>query len=152
MSSTRTSGVRECSVDPLNKSQKMQPVAFEDITSPDEHAREVRKIFVTCGIFASSLLVLALLGVGAALGRGVPLQTIAFVVPIVMGVGLATFAIAYAIPVGLVSLKRLEIAYKMGYFGLNQSREATAAIKKVADKISKDSEPLPVGTRRVTED
>ena len=138
-------------MDPLDKSQKTDPVAFDDIPTPEEHAAEVRKIFATCGAVAGGLLLVALLVVGISIARGVPLQTIAFVVPIVMGVGIATFAIAYAIPVGLVSLKRLEIAYKMGYFGLKQSREATTAIKEVADQIRRDKKPLPTGRRPVVE-
>lgn len=139
-------------MDQLDKSQQLEPVAFEDITTPQEHAAEVRRIFTVCGGFAGAMLLVALLVVGAAIARGVPLQTIAFVVPIVMGVGIATFAVAYAIPVGLVSLKRLEIAYKMGYFGLRQSRDATTAIKEVAEQIRKDKKPLPVGRRTVVED
>jgi hypothetical protein len=137
--------------DPIDKSQKIAPVAFEDITTPEEHAVEVRRIFTTCGLFAGSILLVALVVVWIALARGTPLQTIAFIVPIVMGVGIATFAIAYAIPVGLVSLKRLEMAYRMGYFGLRQSGEATTAIKEVADQIRRDKKPLPVGRRPVTE-
>lgn len=134
-------------MDELNKPHELPPIAFEDIPTPEEHARDVRRIFIISGSVASGLLLLALAAVGAALGRGVPLQTLAFVVPIVMGLGIATFAIAYAIPVGLVSLKRLEIAYKMGYFGLGQNREAVSAMKAIADRIKKETAPIPRGSR-----
>jgi hypothetical protein len=134
-------------MDELNKSGDLRPIAFEDIPTPEEHAREVRRIFLTCGAVAGGLLIVALLAIGAALGRGVQLQTLAFVVPIVMGLGIATFAIAYAIPVGLVSLKRLEIAYRMGYFGLGQNREAVGAMKAIADRVKRETAPLPSGRR-----
>ncbi len=133
--------------DELNKSQDLRPIAFEDIPTPEEHAREVRKIFVTCGGIAAGLLLAALGAVFFALGSGVRLQTLALVVPIVMGAGIATFAIGYAIPVGLVSLKRLEIAYRMGYFGLSQNREAVAAMKAIADRIKKETQPLASSRR-----
>lgn len=133
--------------DELNKLQGIRPVAFEDIPTPEEHAREVRRIFTVCGAFAAGMLLLALLGVGAALGRGVPLQTLAFIVPIIMGAGIGTFAVAYAIPVGLVSLKRLEIAYKMGYFGLNQSRDVANSMRTIADRVKKETMSIPRGAR-----
>lgn len=135
--------------DELDKLQQLpaQPISFEDIPTPEEHAREVRGIFITCVGIAVSLLLFAIGAVGFALGHGVPLQTLAFIVPIVMGVAIATFAIAYAIPVGLVSLKRLEIAYKMGYYGLSQNREVVASMKTIADRIQKETKPLPMGRR-----
>ncbi len=134
-------------MDKLTKPHELAPVAFDDIPTPDQHAREVRQIFTVCGIFAASALVLAVLGVWIALVRGVPLQTVAFVVPIVMGAGIATFAIGYAMPVGLVSLKRLEMAYRMGYFGLTQNRKAVSAMETIAERIKKETQPLPKGQR-----
>jgi hypothetical protein len=136
----------------LNKAHELQPIAFEDIPTPEEHARDVRRIFVSCGAVASILAVLALLAVGAAIGRGVQLQTLAFIVPIVMGVGIATFAIGYAIPVGLVSLKRLEIAFKMGYYGLSQNRDTVSSLKKIAERVDRELKPLPSSRRPGVED
>jgi len=136
----------------LNKAHELQPIAFEDIPTPEEHARDVRRIFVSCGAVASILAVLALLAVGAAISRGVQLQTLAFIVPIVMGVGIATFAIGYAIPVGLVSLKRLEIAFKMGYFGLSQNRDTVSSLKKIAERVDRELKPLPSSRRPGVED
>lgn len=134
-------------MDPLNKSQDLRPIAFEDIPTPEEHAREVRKIFTVCGAIAATIVLVALVLIGAALGRGVPLQTIAFVVPITMAVAIAAFAIGYGIPVGLVSLRRLEIAYRMGYFGLNQNRSVVASMQAIADRVKKETAPLPSGRR-----
>lgn len=141
-------------MDELNKPQQIQPIhtiAFEDIPTPEEHSRDVRRIFTVCGSFAVGLLLVAIAVVLFALRRGVPLQTIAFIVPIVMGIGITTFFIAYAMPVGLVSLKRLEIAYKMGYFGLGQNRQAVSAMQAIADRVKKETNPLPRGTRPTVE-
>lgn len=137
-------------MDPLNKPHELPAFAFEDIPTPDEHRAEVRKIFMTCGSVASIVVIGSLLAVGAALGRGVPLQTVALVVPIVMAIAIVTFGIGYGIPVGLVSLKRLEIAYKMGYYGLRESQGTAKAMKQIADRIAKETAPLPVTRRQTT--
>ncbi len=153
----------------LSKSKSdIRPIAFSDIPTPDEHALEVRKIFVACGIFSGVLLVLAVTIVMIALHYGVPLQTIAFIVPIVMGIGITTFFVAYAMPVGLVSLKRLELTLRMGYKGLTMNQEVTSSVKTmvkeskptlkkiednlelIAGKIRRDTAPLPIKQRETT--
>lgn len=134
---------------PLDKSQQFPVSSFEDIPSPEEHAVEVRKIFRVFGTVAALMLLVALLVVGCALWRGVPLQTIAFVVPIVMGAGIAVFAIGYAMPVGLVSLKRLEIAYRMGYFSVGQNQKAVAAMETIATRVRRETDPIPTRRRPV---
>jgi hypothetical protein len=134
-------------MDKLEKPHEIPVMAFEDIPTPEEHAREVRKIFTVCITTAISVVILSVLSIVASLARGVPLQTLALVVPIVMAIAIVTFGIGYGIPVGLVSLKRLEIAYKMGYFGLNQSRDVAGSMKTIADKITKEMKPLPTGRR-----
>lgn len=140
-------------MDQLNRPHELRPIAFEDIPAPEEHARDVRRTFTVCGVFAAALFLVALAVVAVALWKGVPLQTIAFVVPIVMGIGIATFFIAYAMPVGLVSLKRLEIAYKMGYFGLDLNRNTASSIRDVADQLrTQVPKPLVAARRPVRED
>lgn len=134
-------------LDELQQLPPVQTIAFEDIPTPEEHAREVRKIFTICGCFAVGLLLVAIAVVLVSLRRGVPLQTIAFIVPIVMGIGITTFFVAYAMPVGLVSLKRLEMAYKMGYFGLGENRKAVSAMQTIAERIKKETTPIPSGRR-----
>lgn len=146
----------------------IRPIAFPDIPTPDEHALEVRKIFVACGAFSAILFAVAVAVVLTAIHYGVPLQTIALIVPIVMGIGIVTFFVAYAMPVGLVSLKRLELTLRMGYKGLQMNYEATTAVKNmakkieptvkkieenldsIASKIRRDTAPLPVRTRETT--
>jgi hypothetical protein len=134
-------------VDKLEKPHEIPVMVFEDIPTPEEHAREVRKIFTVCITTAISVVILSVLSISISLARGVPLQTLALVVPIVMAIAIVTFGIGYGIPVGLVSLKRLEIAYRMGYFGLGQSRDVAASMKAIADRIQKDTKPLPTGRR-----
>ena len=134
-------------MDKLEKPHEIPAMAFEDIPTPEEHAKEVRKIFTVCITTAISVVILAVLSIVISLARGVPLQTLALVVPIVMAIAIVTFGIGYGIPVGLVSLKRLEIAYRMGYFGLGQSRDVAASMKAIADRIQKDTKPLPTGRR-----
>ncbi len=137
-------------MDKLEKPHELPPLGFEDIPTPEEHAREVRKIFLTCGIVASVVVLGSILAIGLALGHGVPLQKLALVVPIVMAIALVTFGIGYGIPVGLVSLRRLEMAYRMGYFGVNQGREATAAMKAIAERVKRETAPIPTIRRPVT--
>ena len=158
-------------MDDLAKSKSdIRSIAFPDIPTPDEHSREARKIFVACGAFAAILFALAVAVVLLSLHYGVPLQTIAFVVPIVMGIGIATFFVAYAMPIGLVSLKRLELTLRMGYKGLLMNQEVTSSIKgmvkkveptvkkiednleSIASKIRRDTTPLPIRERVTTGD
>jgi hypothetical protein len=134
-------------MDKLEKPHELPAMAFEDIPTPEEHAQEVRKIFTVCITTAVSVVILAILSIVIALARGVPLQTLALVVPIVMAIAIVTFGIGYGIPVGLVSLKRLEIAYRMGYFGIGQSRDVATSMKTIADRIQKETKPLPTGRR-----
>lgn len=131
----------------LNKAHEIRPIAFEDIPTPEEHARDVQWIFTVCGSIAFAVVALSAGGIALALRSGVTLQTIALCVPIVMGVAIATFAIGYGIPVGLVSLKRLEIAYRMGYFGLGQNRDAVSAMKAIAERVKRETTPIPSGRR-----
>lgn len=138
-------------MDKLEKPHELPVMAFEDITTPEEHAREVRTIFITCGAVASTIVIGSLLAIGIALGRGVPLQKLALIVPIVMGIAIVTFGIGYGIPVGLVSLKRLEIAYRMGYFGLKQSKDVAKSMKEIADRVRRDTASVPTNRRPMTE-
>ena len=137
-------------MDKLEKPHELPTMAFEDIPTPEEHAREVRKIFLTCGISAATIVLGSALAIGLSLWNGVPLQKLALIVPIVMAVAIVTFGVGYGIPVGLVSLRRLEIAYRMGYFGVNQSKDATKAMKEIADRVRRDTAPIPASRRPVT--
>lgn len=132
-------------MDPINKPQEI--FVPPDIPTPEEHSQEVRKIFTICISTAVMIVLLSVSGVFAALSLGVKLQTLAFVVPIVMGIGISAFAIGYGIPVGLISLRRLEIAYRMGYFGLKMNRDVTSSMKSIADRVSRETDPVPVKKR-----
>lgn len=137
-------------MDKLEKPHELQPISFEDIPTPEEHSREVRKIFVTCGVTAATVVLGSALAIGLSLWNGVPLQKLALVVPIVMAIAIVTFGVGYGIPVGLVSLRRLEIAYRMGYFGVHQSKDATKAMKEIADRVRRDTAPIPASRRPVS--
>jgi hypothetical protein len=137
-------------MDKLNESQKVPPIqtiAFEDIPTPEEHAREVFKIFRTFVTIAAIFVVLAVNAIAIALVKGVPPSVVAVFAMMTMNVCVIAFGVGYGIPVGLVSLRRLEIAYRMGYFGIGQSREATASMKQIAERIKKEATPLPSGRR-----
>src|SRR4029077_3756267 len=139
-------------MDVLNKPQEIQPIAFEDIPTPQEHARDVRRIFRTFAIFAVGFLIVVLTGIIVAIQQSVPLPVIAAVSVMGSFICLVTFGISYAIPVGLVSLRRLEIAYRMGYFGMGQNRKAVGAMETIADRMKRETTPLPAGRRPVRED
>lgn len=136
--------------DELNKPQQLpsvQSVAFEDIPTPEEHAREVRKIFKVCGTIAAVFVAIAAVAITIAVRSSVPPPVIAAGAVVCSFVCIVTFGIGYACPVGLVSLKRLEIAYRLGYFGASQSRDVAASMRTIASRIQKETTPLPSGRR-----
>ncbi len=134
-------------MDELNKPHELAPVAFDDIPTPTEHAAEVRKIFTVCGSAAAAVVLVAAVTIAVCLLRGVPPASVAVFTMLTMNISVIAFGAGYAMPVGLVSLKRLEIAYKMGYFGLNQSREVATSMKAIAERVKKETTPLPRGRR-----
>lgn len=134
-------------MDPINEPQKFHPIAFEDIPTPEEHAREVRRTFRLFGTIAAVFVVVALTVITTALAKGVPPSVVAVFAMMTMNVCVICFGVGYGIPVGLVSLRRLEIAYRMGYFGIGQSREATGAMKSIAADIRRETKPIPSGRR-----
>jgi hypothetical protein len=137
--------------DELNRGQVILPIAFPDIPTPEEHADEVRRIFKTFGTIAASFVILAVSAIAIAFLRGVPPSTIAVFAMLTMNVCVITFGVGYACPVGLVSLRRLEIAYRMGYFGLGMNRDAANTMKSIADRVVRETAPLPVKKRPVVE-
>lgn len=137
--------------DKLDELQALRPIAFEDIPTPEEHAREVRKIFKICVSAAVAIVLTALVTISTCLLRGVAPSAVAVFTMLTMNIAVITFGVGYGIPVGLVSLKRLEIAYKMGYFGLGQSREVAASMKTIAERIKKETTPIPRGRRPTVE-
>ncbi len=138
-------------MDQNNKSQELVPVSFEDIPNPDEHAREVKKIFRVFGAFAGSFVTVAIVAITIALLRGVPPSTVAVFAMLTMNVCVITFGVGYACPVGLVSLRRLEIAYRMGYVGLGMNRKAAGAMETIARKIERETAPVIMKQRQTTE-
>lgn len=133
--------------DELNDSQEFRPIAFEDIPTPEEHAEEVRRIFTIFGRIAAAFVLAAISAISIALMRGVPPSVVAVFAMMTMNVCVIAFGVGYGIPVGLVSLRRLEIAYRMGYFGIGQSRKATAAMEGIAKSIERETKPLPSSRR-----
>ena len=136
--------------DEINKPQQfpaVQTIAFEDIPTPEEHAREVRKIFRVCGTIAAVFITIAVVAITIAVRSAIPPPVIAAGAVVCSFVCIVTFGIGYACPVGLVSLKRLEIAYRLGYFGASQSRDAASSMRTIADRIRKETTPLPSGRR-----
>jgi hypothetical protein len=133
--------------DELNKPQELRAIAFEDIPTPEEHRREVRKIFTVCGSFGAVFLIAAVIGITIAVRSGVPLPVIAAVAVMSSFICIVTFGVSYACPVGLVSLRRLEIAYRMGYFGLGQHRDVAASMKQIAERVKRETTPLPSARR-----
>lgn len=133
--------------DELNKPQQIQPIAFEDIPTPEEHTREVLRIFRIFGAIAAAFFVVAVTVISVALAKGVPPSVVAVFAMMTMNVCVIVFGVGYGIPVGLVSLRRLEIAYRMGYYGLGQNRGVVDSMKTIAERIKKETTSLPSGRR-----
>lgn len=137
--------------DPINEAQKIQPIAFPDIPTPEEHAREARRIFTIFGSVAGAIVTSAIVTIAICLSRGVAPSVVAVFTMLTMNICVIAFGFGYGIPVGLVSLRRLEIAYRMGYFGLSMNREAAGSMKKIAERVSRETAPLPANKRPVVE-
>jgi hypothetical protein len=133
--------------DELNKPQQLRPIAFEDIPTPEEHVREVLRIFRIFGAIAAAFFVVAVTVISVALAKGVPPSVVAVFAMMTMNVCVIVFGVGYGIPVGLVSLRRLEIAYRMGYYGLGQNRGVVDSMKTIAERIKKETTSLPSGRR-----
>jgi membrane glycosyltransferase len=138
--------------DELNKPQELQPIAFEDIPTPEEHKRETRRIFTIFGSIAATIVLTSVVTITVLLVRGVPPSAVAVFTMLTMNICVIAFGFGYGMPVGLVSLRRLEIAYRMGYFGIGQSRKATAAMETIATRVKRETAPLPRGQRPSVED
>ncbi len=129
-------------MDELDKAQELQPIAFEDIPTPEEHRRETRRIFTIFGSVAATIVLSAVVTITVLLLRGVSPSAVAVFTMLTMNICVIAFGFGYGMPVGLVSLRRLEIAYRMGYFGIGQSRKATAAMETIATRVKRETEPL----------
>lgn len=138
--------------DPLDKAQVLNPVpSFPDIPSPEEHAIEARRIFTIFGSVAATIVLTAIVTITICLARGVAPASVAVFTMLTMNICVIAFGFGYGVPVGLVSLRRLEIAYRMGYFGLNMNRDAAGAMKKIAERVARETAPIPVNKRPVVE-
>ena len=134
-------------MDELNKAKDIQPIAFEDIPTPEEHKRETRRIFTIFGSIAATIVLSSVVTITVLLLRGVSPSAVAVFTMLTMNICVIAFGFGYGMPVGLVSLRRLEIAYRMGYFGIGQSRKATTAMETIADRIQRETKPLPTARR-----
>lgn len=168
-------------MDELNKSQKLQPIVFPDILSPEQLDREIRHVWKIC-IIASVSVPLAACAVGVLLALGITdLKTVGLVAYPVTAIVLMTFGLAFVIPATLTSIRRVSATVRMAYTGLQTNQQTTESIKAfleearpivevmknqvedgflekieghlhvIADRVKKDTTPLPVGRRPVVE-
>ncbi len=133
--------------DELNEPQQLQAIAFEDIPTPEEHRRETRRIFTIFGSVAGTIVLSAIVTITILLLKGVQPSAVAVFTMLTMNICVIAFGFGYGMPVGLVSLRRLEIAYRMGYFGIGQSRKATTAMETIATRIKRETDPIPSSPR-----
>lgn len=165
-------------MDELDKSQKIAPITFEGILTPEELDREIRRIWKIC--ILTSLLVPALAGIVVALLLlGVTeLKTIGLIAYPVTGLVLMTFGLAFVIPATITSIRRVSATVRMAYTGLRTNQYTTDSIKAflqearpivevmknqvedgflekieghlktIADRVKRDTEPLPTGRRQ----
>lgn len=163
-----------------NRTQQLR-TDLVDLPTLDEHAREARRIFTTCIASGAIVVVTALTAIVGALILGVAPQTVAVFAMLTMNVCVVAFGLSYGIPVGLISLRRLELTIRMSRIGLDRSCETADAItglvrkvdpivqvldrqtqdgylekieghlKTIADRVRRDTAPLSVVKRQTTE-
>jgi hypothetical protein len=169
-------------MDDLNRPQKLPPVVFPEILSPEELDLEIRRVWKIC-IFASTLVPLLACVVAGLLVLGVTdLKTVGLVAYPITAIVLMTFGLAFVIPATLTSIRRVSATVRMAYTGLCTNQQTTDSIKAfleearpiveviknqtqdgflekieghlktIADRVKKDTNPLPTGRRPVVED
>lgn len=135
-------------MDELNKSQKIQPIAFEDILSPEDLDREIRTFWRRC-ILASLLVPLLAAGVVALLLFGITsISTVGQIAYPVTAVVLMTFGLAFVIPATITSIRRVSMTVRMAYTGLKTNQQTTDSIKAFIE----EARPIIEVIRNQTQD
>lgn len=164
-------------MDDLNRPQKIKPIEFKDILSPEDLDREIRKFWKAC-ILASLLVPLLAVGVVSLLFfRVTSLSTVGQIAYPVTAVVLMTFGLAFVIPATITSIRRVSMTVRMAYTGLQTNQQTTDSIKAfieeakpiievirnqtqdgflekieghlktIAERVKRDTETIPTGRR-----
>lgn len=169
-------------MDELDKSQKIPAITFENIVPPEELDREIRRVWKVCILMSTTVPLLAgAVGAALFLGY-TKLSTIGMVAPAVMAIVLMTFGLAFIVPATITSIRRVSMTVRMAYTGLKTNQYTTDSIKDflkearpivevmknqvedgflekieghlktIADRVKRDTAPLPTGRRQSVEE
>ena len=169
-------------IDELDKSQKTEPVTFAGILPPEELDREIGRFWRNCILLSLLVPLLAAVVVALLLFGVTSISTVGQIAYPVTAVVLMTFGLAFVIPATITSIRRVSMTVRMAYTGLKTNQYTTDAIKDflkearpivetmknqvqdgflekieghlktIADRVKRDTEPLPTGRRQATED
>lgn len=169
-------------MDELNRPQKIDPISFPDILSPEQLDREIRRVWKICILASAFVPFMACVVVGLLLLGVTDLKTVGLIAYPITALVLMTFGLAFVIPATLTSIRRVSATVRMAYTGLQTNQKTTDAIKAffdearpvvetiknqtqdgflekieshlktIADRVKRDTTPLPTASRPVIED
>jgi hypothetical protein len=164
-------------MDELNKPQKVRPIVFPDILSPEELDREIRRVWKICIAASVSVPLLACVVVALLFFGVTDLKTVGLIAYPITAIVLMTFGLAFVIPATLTSIRRVSATVRMAYTGLQTNQQTTESIKAfleearpivdvmknqiqdgflekieghlktIAERVKRDTTPLPTGRR-----
>jgi hypothetical protein len=164
-------------LDKSQKMQPVPTFVFPNVLSPDQLDREIRKVWKICIVASFSVPILAfVVSVLLFLGI-TDLKTVGLIAYPITAIVLMTFGLAFVIPATLTSIRRVSATVRMAYTGLQTNQQTTESIKAflqearpivevlknqvqdgflekieghlkvIADRVKKDTTPLPTGRR-----
>lgn len=157
-------------------------ITFENIVPPEELDRELRRFWKSCVLASLAVPILAVVVIALLFFGVTSLSTVGQIAYPVTAVVLMTFGLAFVIPATITSIRRVSATVRMAYTGLQTNQYTTDAIKDflkearpivevmknqvqdgflekieghlktIADRVKRDTTPLPTGRREVVED
>lgn len=114
-----------------------------------EHNREVRRLWVVCGIMATLVLLAAAGGVFALLSQGQPWSKIANICAVTFGIIILAYGISVFIPSLFTSLKRMALSMDLGRRGLEVGQQTAAVLLEVRKEIKPAIDDLRKTTKSI---
>ena len=105
------------------------------IPTRKEHAREVRRLWVRCGVMAALILLATSGGVFALLSQGHPWSKIANICAVSFGIIILTYGVSVFIPSLFTSLKRMGLSMDLGRRGLEVGQQTAELLMEMRKEI-----------------
>jgi hypothetical protein len=108
---------------------------YSYIPTREEHVRRVRQLWMLCGGIASFIFLASTLGVVAMYAKGYTTQQVWAVFGIGFPVCIASYGMAFFIPVMLTSTYRMRLAIEMSRKGLEIGEKTASNLVKAEAKL-----------------